>query len=80
MKTILFSTDFSSNVAHVARYAGMVAKLIYANVVLLNVFTVPTIFEKQLPDDIENFIMENKRTAQSNLVEFTPEFLKNSGL
>lgn len=80
MKTILFPTDFSSNAVHASGYAGMVAKRMNANVVLLNVYTVPTISEYQLPNDIENFIMQNKRTAQDNLEEFTKEFLKNTGL
>jgi hypothetical protein len=80
MKTILFPTDFSNNSVHASKYAGMIAERMNANVVLLNVYTVPTISEYQLPNDIENFIMENKRTAQTNLAEFTGEFLKNSGL
>lgn len=80
MKTILFPTDFSSNAVHASGYAGMVANCMNANVVLLNVYTIPTISEYQLPNDIENFIMENKRTAQVNLEEFTKEFLKNTGL
>ena len=80
MKTILFPTDFSSNAVHASGYAGMVANRMNANIVLLNVYTVPTISEYQLPNDIENFIMENKRTAQANLEEFTKEFLENTGL
>ena len=80
MKTILFPTDFSNNAIHASEYAGMVANRMNAKVVLLNVYTVPTISEYQLPNDIENFIMQNKRIAQINLEEFTQEFLKNTGL
>jgi nucleotide-binding universal stress UspA family protein len=80
MKTILFPTDFSNNAIHASEYAGMVAKRMNANVVLLNVYTVPTISEYQLPNEIENFINQNKREAQTNLEEFTKLFLKNTGL
>jgi nucleotide-binding universal stress UspA family protein len=37
MKTILFPTDFSKNATHASRYAGMLAKLYDANLVLLHV-------------------------------------------
>jgi nucleotide-binding universal stress UspA family protein len=80
MKTILFPTDFSSNAIHASEYAGMVAKRMNAQVVLLNVYTIPTISEYQLPNEIENFINQNKRDAQANLEEFTKVFLKNTGL
>ncbi len=80
MKTILFPTDFSNNAIHASEYAGMIAKRMNANVVLLNVYTVPTISEYQLPNEIENFIAINKNEAQHNLEEFTKVFLKNTGL
>jgi nucleotide-binding universal stress UspA family protein len=80
MKTILFPTDFSSNAIHASEYAGMIAKRLDAQVVLLNVYTIPTISEYQLPYEIENFINQNKTNAQENLEEFTKIFLKNSGL
>lgn len=80
MKTILFPTDFSANAIHAAEYAGMIAKRMNANIVLLNVYSVPTISEYQLPNEIENFINLNKREAQANLEDFTKIFLKNTGL
>lgn len=80
MKTILFPTDFSINAIHASEYAGMVAKRMNANVVLLNVYTIPTISEYQLPNEIENFINQNKNQAQVNLEAFTGAFLKNTGL
>ena len=80
MKTILFPTDFSGNAVHASEYAGMIAKRLNANVVLLNVYTIPTVSEYQLPNDIENFINQNKREAQANLEEFTKTFLKSTGL
>ena len=80
MKTILFPTDFSDNAVHASEYAGMIAKRMNANVVLLNVYTIPTVSEYQLPNDIENFINQNKREAQANLEEFTKTFLKSTGL
>lgn len=80
MKTILFPTDFSSNAIHASEYAGMIAKRIEANVILLNVYTIPTISEYQLPNDIENFINLNKKEAQSKMEVFAKTFLKNTGL
>ena len=80
MKTILFPTDFSGNAIHASEYAGMIAKRMNASVILLNVYTIPTISEYQLPSEIENFINQNKREAQFRLEEFTKTFLKNTGL
>ena len=80
MKTILFPTDFSGNAIHASEYAGMIAKRMNADVVLLNVYTIPTISEYQLPNDIENFINLNKTEAQANLEEFKKVFLKSTGL
>jgi nucleotide-binding universal stress UspA family protein len=80
MKTILFPTDFSNNAIHASEYAGMIAKRMNANVVLLNVYTIPTISEYQLPSEIENFINQKKTEAQAKLTAFTNTFLKNTGL
>lgn len=80
MKTILFPTDFSSNALHASQYAGMVAKRLNANVVLLNVYSIPTISEYQLPSEIENFINLNKSLAANNLREFTVKFIERTGL
>ena len=80
MKTILFPTDFSNNAIHASEYAGMVAKCMNAKVVLLNVYTIPTVSEYQLPNEIENFINQNKKQAQTNLETFAKLFVKNTGL
>ena len=80
MKTILFPTDFSNNALHASQYAGMIAKGMNANVVLLNVYSIPTISEYQLPSEIENFINLNKSIAANNLREFTVKFIKRTGL
>ncbi|MDR6560265.1 MULTISPECIES: universal stress protein [unclassified Arcicella] len=80
MKTILFPTDFSDNAKHAAQYAGMLARLFNARVVLLNIYSIPTISEYQLPSDIENFINRNRKEAEQNLEKFTVDFIKKSGL
>ncbi len=80
MKMILFPTDFSDNAIHASEYVGMIAKRMNAQVVLLNIYTIPTISEYQLPNEIENFINQNKSNAQFKLEEFTKTFLKNTGL
>ncbi|MEA5258736.1 universal stress protein [Arcicella aquatica] len=80
MKTILFPTDFSDNAKHAAQYAGMLARLFNARVVLLNIYSIPIISEYQLPSDIENFINRNRKEAEQNLEKFTVDFIKKSGL
>ena len=80
MKTILFPTDFSSNAIHASQYAGMIAKRMNAHVVLLNVYSIPTVSEYQLPNEIEKFINLNKSIAADNLRKFTALFIKKTGL
>ncbi len=80
MKTILFPTDFSGNATHASKYAGILAQKLKASVVLLHVYSIPTISEYQLPSDIENFIWEREKQAKLDLEEYTQVFLKNSGL
>ena len=80
MKIILFPTDFSSNATHASKYAGLLCKELKASVVLFHVYSIPTISEYQLPNDIENFIWEKEKQAKLELKEFAQEFIKNSGL
>lgn len=80
MKTILFPTDFSDNAKHAAQYAGMLARLFNAKIVLLNVYSIPTISEYQLPSEIEDFIIRNRKEAEINLQNFTVQFIQKSGL
>ncbi len=80
MKVILFPTDFSENATHASKYLGVLSKQLDANVVLLHIYSIPTISEYQLPSDIENFIWENEKQAKKDLKEYAKIFLKNSGL
>lgn len=80
MKIILFPTDFSENATHASKYVGILAQKLKADVVLLHIYTIPTISEYQLPSDIENFIWEREKQAKVDLEEYTQVFLKNSGL
>lgn len=80
MKTILFPTDFSNNALHASQYAGMIAKSMNANIVLLNIYSIPTISEYQLPNEIENFINLNQSLAADNLRKFTAKFIEKTGL
>ncbi|MEA5405364.1 universal stress protein [Arcicella sp. DC2W] len=80
MKTILFPTDFSDNAKHAAQYAGMLARLFNAKIVLLNVYSIPTISEYQLPSEIEDFIVRNRKEAELNLQHFTVHFIEKTGL
>jgi nucleotide-binding universal stress UspA family protein len=76
MKTILFPTDFSANALHASQYAGMLAKSFNANVVLLNVHTIPSVSEYQLPYEIDSLIKFNQKKAEDNLRDFAVHFLQ----
>jgi nucleotide-binding universal stress UspA family protein len=76
MKTILFPTDFSVNALHAAEYAGMLAKCFKANVVLLNVHSLPVISEYQLPSEIDNLIKANQKKAEDDLQDFAVRFMQ----
>jgi nucleotide-binding universal stress UspA family protein len=80
MKTILFPTDFSKNAIHASLYAGMLARRLNAKVVLLNIYSVPTVSEYQLPYEIENFILQNRKDAEKNLQDFTAKFIEATSL
>lgn len=80
MKTILFPTDFSANALHAAHYAGMLAKLMHANLILLNVYSIPTLSEYQLPADIEEFIIKNRKDAEAHLQHFTAKVIAKTSL
>ncbi|MES2519950.1 MAG: universal stress protein [Bacteroidota bacterium] len=80
MKTILFPTDFSNNAIHASQYAGMLARRLNAKVVLLNIYSIPTVSEYQLPIEIENFIMENRQEARKDLQNFTVKFIETTNL
>jgi nucleotide-binding universal stress UspA family protein len=76
MKTILFPTDFSANALHASEYAGMLAKCFNANVVLLNVHSIPTISEYQLPYEIDNLIKSNQKKSEDDLRDFAVHFMQ----
>ena len=80
MKTILFPSDFSDNATHAAQYAGMLAKLFNAKIILLNVYSIPTVSEYQLPSEIEDFIIRNRKEAEQALQNFTVHFIEKTGL
>jgi nucleotide-binding universal stress UspA family protein len=80
MKTILFPTDFSANALHAAEYAGMLAKYFKANVVLLNVHSIPTISEYQLSSEIDNLIKYSQQRAEDDLRDFTTRFIEITSL
>lgn len=80
MKTILFPTDFSENALHASNYVGMLANKFDANVILLNIYSVPIITEYQVPYNIDDFTTEMKAASEKNLVIFTDKFIASTGL
>jgi nucleotide-binding universal stress UspA family protein len=80
MKTILFPTDFSKNAAHAARYAGMLAKLYDANLVLLHVHHIPMVPQSNHSFEVRNAISLNEKVAKEDLEVFTKQFILDSNL
>jgi nucleotide-binding universal stress UspA family protein len=80
MKTILFPTDFSKNAAHAARYAGMLAKLYDANLVLLHVHHIPMVPQSNHSFEVRNAISLNEKGAKEDLKVFAKQFIKDSNL
>ena len=80
MKTILFPTDFSENALHASDYAGLLAEKFDANVVLLNIYSVPIITEYQVPYNINDFTMEMREASEKNLTLFKDKFIETTGL
>jgi nucleotide-binding universal stress UspA family protein len=80
MKTILFPTDFSKNAAHAARYAGMLAKLYDANLVLLHVHNVPMVPQSNISYGVSSAISLNEKGVLEDLKVFTKQFINDSHL
>ncbi len=76
MKTILFPTDFSANALHASQYAAMLAKRLHTNIVLLNVYSIPSVSEYQLPQEISNLMHVNRKKAADTLDEFANQFIR----
>ncbi len=80
MKTILFPTDFSENAHHASEYAGMLAKRLGANIVLLHTYMIPMATEFQVPYDINGFDEICRKSAEERLREFTTSLIESTGL
>lgn len=79
-KTILFPTDFSDNSTHAARYAGMLAKRLDANIVVLHTYAIPITTEFQVPYDILNFEDISKKSGDVQLGQFVKALIHNAEL
>ena len=80
MKTILFPTDFSENAHHASAYAGMLARRLGANIVLLHTYMIPVGTEFQVPYDINGFDEISRKSAEQQLQEFTTSLIASTGL
>ena len=80
MKTILFPTDFSKNAVHAARYAGMLAKLYDANLVLLHVHHIPMVPQSNHSFEVRNAISLSQKGSMEDLEAFTKQFIDDSNL
>ncbi len=80
MKTILFPTDFSENARHALKYAALLANKLNANMILLNIYSVPMVSEYLLPQDIERFLEENKDNAIAKIEAFKKEFMAETNI
>ena len=80
MKTILFPTDFSKNASHAARYAGMLAKLYDANIVLLHVYHIPMVPQSNHSFEVTNAISLTEKGVKEDLKAFAEQFMHDSNL
>lgn len=80
MKTILFPTDFSKNAQHASEYAGMLAKVFDAQIVLLNVHFIPMVAQNHPSSKVQAAININKNEAIDELAAFTKDFIERSGI
>jgi nucleotide-binding universal stress UspA family protein len=80
MKTILFPTDFSDNARHASQYAGMLAKRLGANIVLLHTYMIPMATEFQVPYDVAGFDEISRKSAEERLQEFKRSLIESTGL
>jgi nucleotide-binding universal stress UspA family protein len=80
MKTILFPTDFSENAVHASRYAGMLTKLLDANIVLLHAYHVPMVPAYNASFEMADPISETENVVKEDLKAFAVEFIKNSNI
>ena len=80
MKKILFPTDFSSNALHASQYAGLLAKQLNANVILLHSYSIPPMLDVQFQYNMEGYLLKIKEDAQKQLASFAQVFSNNTGL
>lgn len=80
MRTILFPTDFSKNAVHASLYAGMIARGINAQLILLNVYSIPMATEYQIPYDVDGFLKISSEAAEEKLQQFARELIKDTGI
>ncbi len=80
MKTILFPTDFSENAVHASRYAGMMAKLFDANVILLHVYHIPMVPAYNTSFEVKDAVSQNETEIKQQLQTFATAFRMDSNL
>lgn len=80
MKTILFPTDFSDNAVHASRYAGMMAKLLDANIILLHVYHIPMVPAYNTSFEVKDTISQNENEIKLQLQTFATEFGRDANL
>lgn len=75
MKKILFPTDFSENSLHAAKYAVLLAERLKAEMIFLNVYSVPVFTEYQVPYDLAGLEQMGKENAVNNLSDFVDKLI-----
>lgn len=80
MKTILFPTDFSKNADHASRYAGMLAKLYDAKLVILHVHHIPMVPKNHASFEVSDAIAVDEKSATADLQAFSKKFIEVSNL
>ena len=78
MKKILFSTDFSDNSLHAAKYAVLLAERLNADIIFLNVYSVPVFTEYQIPYDMAGLEQMSRENADNNISNFVDKLISST--
>ena len=78
MKKILFPTDFSDNSLHAAKYAVLLAERLNADIIFLNVYSVPVFTEYQIPYDMAGLEQMGRENANNKMSDFVDKIISST--
>jgi nucleotide-binding universal stress UspA family protein len=78
MKTILVPTDFSDNAMHAAHYAATLARVFDANIIFINIYTMPIVAKYEAMTNMNTDMAEMRRITELNLIDFANNFIRKT--